>query len=98
MADDHAGKVKVGRGRWVSRQRAWQLKMKEQGLCMRCGKQPSAGATLCDFHKQALKDRRTRKIGERNMGDKPEKEKAKKAETRTKRSYSKREQVGKSAA
>ena len=64
--EDHDGKVKVGRGRWVSRQRAWQLRMKEQGKCIRCGGKLKKGSSrFCKDHWEAAKARAIRRRAER---------------------------------
>ena len=44
----------------VSRQRRWQLKMKEEGRCMICGKRPLADNHYCEEHriKQIMKNRK----------------------------------------
>lgn len=57
----HIGKVKIGRNRWVSRQRAWQLRKKAEGLCMRCGRKVKKGSVrFCRVHAEAAVERALR--------------------------------------
>ena len=45
----------------MSKQRQWQLRKREQGLCERCGKKPAAeGLRLC--HDCGLKTRKARHV------------------------------------
>lgn len=58
MSDNHKGKVKIGRNRWVSRQRAWQLRNKKKGLCMRCGGKLRKGSVrFCVEHAKAATEK-----------------------------------------
>jgi len=64
--DVHEGKVKVGKNRWVSRQRAWQLRMKKEHLCIRCGSKLKKGSTrYCPVHAEAAKARAARRRADR---------------------------------
>ena len=47
----------------LSRQRRWQLRKLEQGLCYICGKPQGAAAALCDEHALARRKQKRKLLG-----------------------------------
>jgi predicted amidophosphoribosyltransferase len=53
----------------MTRQRAYQLKRLQRGLCQECGKRPANGRTMCEGCAKKLKDSMRRRYHERkSMG------------------------------